>query len=149
MLHELPQDVQRWTSTRRSRFRINTTAILRLTITSIIEKLESDYYDVTIQIEELEEEITEIQLLVSTTMKCNLRTSIMDTNNGTSWYDVVVIVLAYFNYSQCPATEYDETTAGLYDLNIINESPTDNSCKVDEDDNDTHSIPTETSSSQK
>ena len=69
----------------------------------------------------------------------------MDTNNGTSKYDVVVIVPAYFNYSQCQATEDDETTAGLFELNIINESPMNFSCKVDEDDNDTHSIPTDTS----
>ena len=52
VLHELPQDVQRWTTTTRSRFKINTTTILLWTITSINEKLESDYYDVTIQIDQ-------------------------------------------------------------------------------------------------
>ena len=100
-------------------------------------------------IEELEEEITEIEQLVSTTMNFTLCTIIMDASNGTFRYDAVVIVPAYFNYSQCQATEDDGTTAGLFELNIINESPMNYSCNMDEDDSDTHLIPTETSNKMK
>ena len=82
-------------------------------------------------IEELEEETTVIEQLVSTKMYSTLRKTIMDAS--TFQYDAVVTVPAYFNYSQCQTTEDDGTTAGLCVLNTMDESPLNYSCKIDED----------------
>ena len=48
VLHELPQDVQRWTNATRPRFRINTTT-LWWTNTDVNAELKSDYNDDMIQ----------------------------------------------------------------------------------------------------